>query len=84
MSPRWEAISDFLIDIERLKLVERSAWVSDLSRHENSAEHSWHLALGLLVVAAELHLELAVNHHNTTVRVATTPMPFFDPERKKA
>ena len=31
-----------------------------------------------------LHLELAVNHHNTTVRVATTPMPFFDPERKKA
>ncbi len=32
----------------------------------------------------ELHLELAVAHHNTTVRVSTTPMPFFDPERKKA
>ena len=31
-----------------------------------------------------LRLELAVNHHNTTVRITTTKMPFFDPERKKA
>jgi aminomethyltransferase len=32
----------------------------------------------------ELRLELAINHHNTTVRVRTTRMPFFDPERKRA
>jgi aminomethyltransferase len=32
----------------------------------------------------ELRLELAVDHHNTTVRIRTTKMPFFDPERKKA
>jgi aminomethyltransferase len=32
----------------------------------------------------ELHLEIALAHHNTTVRVRTAPMPFFDPERKKA
>ena len=38
----------------------------------------------LAAAGTELRLELAVNHHNTTVRVATTPMPFFDPERKKA
>lgn len=31
-----------------------------------------------------LRLELAVNHHNTTVRIATAPMPFFEPERKKS
>jgi aminomethyltransferase len=31
----------------------------------------------------QLRLELAVNHHNTTVRVRTTKMPFFDPARKK-
>ncbi|MBZ5740043.1 aminomethyltransferase family protein [Nocardioides mangrovi] len=31
-----------------------------------------------------LRLELAINHHNTTVRVATTPMPFFEPDRKKS
>ena len=32
----------------------------------------------------ELRLELAINHHNTTVRVRTSTMPFYDPERKKA
>lgn len=30
-----------------------------------------------------LRLEHAVAHHNTTVRVRTTRMPFFDPARKK-
>ncbi len=29
-----------------------------------------------------VRLELAVQHHNTTVGAVTTPMPFFDPERK--
>jgi len=56
LSAPWDALCAFLIDTERLKLVERSAWVSDRSRHENSAEHSWHLALGLLVIARELGL----------------------------
>ena len=37
----------------------------------------------LAAPGTELHLELAVAHHNTTVRVSTTPMPFFDPARKK-
>jgi putative hydrolase of HD superfamily len=58
VSGPWEALSAFLIDVERLKLIERSAWVSDRSRHENSAEHSWHLALGLLAVARELNLTI--------------------------
>jgi putative hydrolase of HD superfamily len=52
------AIVAFLTDIERLKLVKRRAYVSDLSRQENSAEHSWHLAMGLMIVAQELSLEL--------------------------
>lgn len=38
----------------------------------------------LAAAGTDLRLELAVNHHNTTVRVATTSMPFFDPERKRA
>jgi putative hydrolase of HD superfamily len=52
------AIVAFLTDLERLKLVSRRAYVSDLSRRENSAEHSWHLALGLLTIAHELNLEI--------------------------
>jgi aminomethyltransferase len=37
----------------------------------------------LAAVGTELRLELAIAHHNTTVRVTTTSMPFFDPPRKK-
>jgi len=37
----------------------------------------------LAPVGTALRLELAIAHHNTTVRVTTTPMPFFDPPRKK-
>jgi putative hydrolase of HD superfamily len=59
------AIVAFLTDIERLKLVKRRAYVSDLSRQENSAEHSWHLAMGLMIIAQELSLELDL--HKTLV-----------------
>jgi aminomethyltransferase len=37
----------------------------------------------LAAAGTELHLELALAHHNTTVRVSTTSMPFFEPARKK-
>jgi putative hydrolase of HD superfamily len=56
MKDQLLSIVSFLTDIERLKLVERKAYVSDFSRRENSAEHSWHLAIGLLTVARELEL----------------------------
>jgi putative hydrolase of HD superfamily len=58
MKDRLSTIVAFLTDLERLKLVERRAYVSNLSRRENSAEHSWHMALGLLTIARELDLEL--------------------------
>ena len=37
----------------------------------------------LAAEGTELRLELAVDHHNTTVRIRTAKMPFFDPPRKK-
>ena len=58
MNERVEKISAFLTAVERLKLVNRDAYVSDLSRRENSAEHSWHLAVGLLSVARELDVDI--------------------------
>lgn len=58
MNEKLQTIAAFLIDAERLKLVERKAYVSDVSRRENSAEHSWHLALGLLTIARELELPI--------------------------
>ena len=35
----------------------------------------------LAAEGTELRLELAIAHHNTTVRITTATMPFFDPER---
>ena len=58
MNDTLSTIAAFLIDTERLKLVERKAYVSNHSRRENSAEHSWHLALGLLTLAGELDLDI--------------------------
>jgi len=58
MSDRISTIVAFLTDVERLKLVKRKAYVSDMSRRENSAEHSWHLALGLVALAQELDLKM--------------------------
>ena len=39
----------FIIAADALKNVERRTLISDGSRHENSAEHSWHLALAVLL-----------------------------------
>lgn len=41
----------FLVTIDRLKQVVRQSPVSDLSRKENSAEHSWHVAMYAAVLA---------------------------------
>lgn len=44
-SERLEQQIRFLVEIDRLKGVFRQTWLVDQSRRENSAEHSWHLAL---------------------------------------
>jgi len=41
----------FLAEADRLKSVYRASLLCDASRRENSAEHSWHLALYALVMA---------------------------------
>jgi putative hydrolase of HD superfamily len=42
---------DFLLEIDRLKHVLRRTYLPGSDRHENTAEHSWHLALAALVLA---------------------------------
>ena len=36
---------DFILELDKLKYIQRQSYVADASRHENDAEHSWHLAL---------------------------------------
>lgn len=42
---------DFVYELDRLKAVLRQTLVLDGERRENSAEHSWHVALTALVMA---------------------------------
>jgi len=87
MKHRLPAVVDFLIDLERLKLVERKAYVSDLSRRENSAEHSWHLALGLLTLAHELDLKIDLHKAlvmaliHDTCEIDAGDSPAYGPDR---
>jgi putative hydrolase of HD superfamily len=51
LDPRLCRQLRFLIEADRLKNVLRGSRISDGSRHENTAEHSWHLALFAMVLA---------------------------------
>ncbi len=51
----------FLDEIDQLKNIERSNCLIDLSRQENSAEHSWHLALFALILAPEAGDDVDIN-----------------------
>jgi putative hydrolase of HD superfamily len=40
----------FILEVDKLKTIERQTLITDASRQENDAEHSWHLALMALVL----------------------------------
>ncbi len=51
----------FLTEADRLKTVIRATTLADASRRENSAEHSWHLALYALVLADHAEPDVDIN-----------------------
>ena len=51
MTERLERQVAFIVEIDKLKNVLRQTLLTDESRQENSAEHSWHLALMAGVLA---------------------------------
>lgn len=69
----------FLLEADKLKTVLRRTPLTDNSRPENSAEHSWHLALAAMVLAeyagdvdAGRVLELLVVHDLVEVHAGDT------------
>ncbi len=42
---------EFILELDRLKTVMRRSRLVDASRYENTAEHSWHLAMMALLLA---------------------------------
>lgn len=51
----------FLLEADKLKKVERRSILMDGSRNENSAEHSWHVALAALALAQHAGEPVDVN-----------------------
>ena len=50
MPARLERQIRFFLEADRLKSIARRTFLTDGSRNENSAEHSWHFALGVLLL----------------------------------
>lgn len=55
-----ENVTQFLLELDALKRVNRRSYVTQTDRLENSAEHSWHLAMACWSIAELFQLE--VNH----------------------
>ena len=48
---RFRRQIEFILEIDRLKEVYRQSHILYADRHENSAEHSWHLAIAALLLS---------------------------------
>jgi len=51
MPPRLLQQMQFVVEIDKLKRVLRQTLLTDGSRRENSAEHSWHIALMAILLS---------------------------------
>lgn len=79
---RLAAQIGFLVEVDRLKAVLRASPLAAVDRRENSAEHSWHLAVAVLVLAEHASepvdlgrtLELVVVHDLVEVYAGDTPL----------
>lgn len=55
-------LKPLLIELDGLKSVYRKSYITDGSRAENSAEHSWHLAMALMSLKPQLPKDLNIDH----------------------
>lgn len=79
-----------LIELDGLKRVLRRSYISDGSRHENSAEHSWHVAVALLALrdfmpaSVDLDSALRIALLHDVGEVGASDISIFDWERPLA
>jgi len=72
----------FLVEVDRLKAVVRQSPLAATQRRENDAEHSWHLALAVMVLAEYADepidirrtLELVLLHDLVEIHAGDTPL----------
>ena len=62
LDPRIAAQLTFIVEVDRLKTVVRQSPLVAASRRENDAEHSWHLALMVILLAEHADEPVDVGH----------------------
>ena len=60
MSEKISRITDYLLELDALKLVNRRTYINGGERIENSAEHSWHLAMACWSISKSFQLNVSV------------------------
>lgn len=51
---------EFVYELDKLKSINRQTYIADGSKHENDAEHSWHLALMCMLLSEHSSQEIDV------------------------
>jgi putative hydrolase of HD superfamily len=59
LSDQLTSITEFFLELDALKLVDRRTYIVGGDRVENSAEHSWHLAMACWSISNSLGLDLS-------------------------
>jgi len=62
LTDRQQSILDFLLFVDRFKLIQRKGYVDGGTRQETDAEHAWHMALYAVVLHGEIGLECDLAH----------------------
>ena len=57
-----EKVLDFIVEIDKLKQVQRKTKPVGLDRYENSGEHSWHVCLAALMLKDYANETIDINH----------------------
>lgn len=84
-----ENFFEFMLELDKLKTVYRQSYLTDFSRNENSAEHSWHLAIAILTLKEELNInidffravKMALVHD--ICEIGAGDISVYDPDRSK-
>ena len=90
MSKEYDQILNFLEEVDALKSVERKGYLKDHSRHDNPAEHTWHMMLTMVLLKLQgndgFNLEhalcLALVHD--IVEVYAGDVPKYDKDAREA
>lgn len=59
---RLEQQMDFIQEVDKLKKIGRQSYLTDQSRKENDAEHSWHLAMMAVLLSEYAPKDIDVLH----------------------